>query len=75
MGKLPLIAGYKDHKTICYLVADVWLTFERYHILETRPHWDRDRRIRHARILIADVLDEQQHQHIILVLAGIHAAA
>lgn len=25
--------------------------------------------------LVAHVLDEQQHQHIILVLAGVHAAA
>ena len=75
MGKLLLIAGYKDHKTICYLVANVGLDLQRYHILETRSRWDSDRRIRHTRVFVADVLDEQQHQHIILVLAGIHAAA
>jgi len=50
------------------LVADVGLALQRHHILETRPRGYRDRRIRHARILIADVLDEQQHQHIILIL-------
>jgi hypothetical protein len=28
-----------------------------------------------AGVLVADVLDEQQHQDVILVLAGVHAAA
>ena len=51
------------------------LSFQRNHILETRPRRDRDRRRRNTRILIADVLDEQQHQHIILILRCIHPAA
>ena len=57
------------------LVADVGLALQRDHVLEAGAFGDRDRRIGHASILVADVLDEQQHQDIILVLAGIHAAA
>jgi hypothetical protein len=34
-----------------------------------------DRREGLAGVLVADVFDEQQHQHVVLVLAGIHAAA
>ena len=57
------------------LVADVGLALQRHHILEAGSRWDSDRRIRHPRILVADVLDEQQHQHIILILRRIHPAA
>ena len=32
-------------------------------------------RIRLAGVLVADVLDEQQDQDVVLVLAGVHAAA
>ena len=34
-----------------------------------------DQRVRLPGILVGDVFDEQQDQHIVLVLGGIHAAA
>ena len=40
------------------LVTDVGLALQRNHILETRTCRDRDRRIRHTRIFVADVFDE-----------------
>ena len=56
------------------LVADVRLALERDHVLETGTGRDRDFCVWRARIFVADVLDEQHHQHVVLVLAGIHAA-
>lgn len=57
------------------IVPDGRLAFERHHVLETRTRRDGDRRKRLPGVFVADVFDEQHHQHIILVLAGIHAAA
>ena len=57
------------------LVADVALTLEGDHILEAGTGRDHNRREGQARILIADVLDEQQDKDVILVLAGVHTAA
>ena len=51
------------------------LAFQSDHILETGALWNSNRRIRLAGIFIADVFDEQQDEHIILVLRSIHAAA
>ena len=44
------------------------------HVLETGPVGNGDRRIGNAGILVADVFDEQQDQHVVLVLAGVHPA-
>ena len=44
------------------------------HVREAGPFRDRDRGIRDARVFITDVFHEQQHENIVLVLAGIHAA-
>lgn len=55
------------------LVANLAVTLEGDHIFEACTWWNGDWRIRHASIFVADVFDEQQHQHIILVLAGVHA--
>ena len=43
--------------------------------LKLAPFGIVDRRIRHAGVFVADVLDEQQDQDVVLVLAGVHAAA
>ena len=59
------------------LVADVALALERDHVLEARALGDRDRRgeVVAVAVLVGDVLDEQHEQDVVLVLAGIHAAA
>ena len=57
------------------LVADVGLALERDHVLEAGALGNRDRRVRYVGVFVADVFDEQHHKHVILVLAGIHAAA
>ncbi len=50
---------------------------EREHVLEARALGDRDRRgeVVAVAVLVGDVLDEQHEQDVVLVLAGIHAAA
>ena len=57
------------------LIADITGALESDHVLEARARRDRDRRERLPRVLVADVLDEQQNQDVILVLAGIHPPA
>jgi hypothetical protein len=57
------------------LVADVALALEGHHVLETGAGRNGDFGKRLVLVLVTDVLDEQQHQHVILVLAGVHAAA
>ena len=58
------------------LVSDIWLALEGDHVLEARPPRDRHRRSEVVRVsvLVGDVFDEQHEQHVVLVLAGIHAA-
>ena len=51
------------------------LALERDHVLEAGALGDRDRGERHVGVLVADVLDEQQDEDVVLVLAGVHAAA
>ena len=59
------------------LVADVALAAELEHVLEARALGDRDRRgeVGAVAVLVGDVLDEQHEQDVVLVLAGVHAAA
>jgi hypothetical protein len=57
------------------LVADVTLALQRHHVVEAGTFRHGDRRKRHPGVLVADVLDEQQHEDVVLVLAGVHAAA
>ena len=59
------------------LVADVALAAQIEHVLEARALGDRDRRgeVGAVAVLVGDVLDEQHEQDVVLVLAGIHAAA
>ena len=58
------------------LVADVGLALQRHHVLETGAQRDDHRRgkVVTVAVLVADVLDEQHEQDIVLVLAGIHPA-
>ena len=57
------------------LVADVGLALERDHVGKARARRDGDGRVGLARVAITDVFHEQQDENVILVLAGIHAAA
>ena len=59
------------------LVADVALAAQREHVREARALGDRDRRgeVGAVTVLVGDVLDEQDEQDVVLVLAGVHAAA
>jgi len=58
-------------------VADVGLALERHHVLEgcARRNDHRRGKVVAVTVLVADVLDEQHEQHVVLVLAGVHAAA
>ena len=59
------------------LVADVALALEGDHVLEAGTLGDSDGRceVVAVAVLVGDVLDEQHEQDVVLVLAGIHAAA
>jgi hypothetical protein len=67
--------GQRGDDPLVDLVADVALPLEGDHVLEAGTLGDRDRREGHAGVFVADVFDEQQDQHVVLVLAGIHAAS
>jgi hypothetical protein len=58
-------------------IADVRIPLERHHVLEACALRNGDRRLKivTVTILVRDVLDEQHEQDVVLVLAGIHAAA
>ena len=57
------------------LVANVRGALERHHVGKAGTCRNGDGREGLTGVLVADVFDEQQHQHIVFVLAGIHAAA
>ena len=67
--------GQRRDDLLVDLVADVALALERDHVLEARAFGNGDRRERLAGVFVADVFDEQQDEDVVLVLAGIHAAA
>ena len=67
--------GQRGDDLLVDLVADVGLALEGDHVLEAGARRDRDRRVGLAGVLVADVLDEQQDEDVVLVLAGVHAAA
>ena len=71
----PVGISQRPDDLLVYLVANVRLTLECNHIREAGTIRNSDRRIRHSGIFVADVFDEQQHQHVILILAGIHPPA
>ncbi len=55
-------------------IADVALALEGDHVLETCAFGYDDRRVLNTSVLVADILDEQQYEDVVLVLAGIHAS-
>ena len=57
------------------LVADIALALERHHVGKTRAGRYGDRRKGLTGVFVADVFDEKKHQHVVLVLASVHAAA
>lgn len=57
------------------LVANVGRTLQSHHVCKAGSSRDGDWGVRLTSVLVADVLHEQQNQHVILVLAGIHAAS
>lgn len=65
----------RAHDALVDLVANVGAALERHHVGKAGTSRDGDGREGLPGVLVADVFDEQQHQHVILVLAGIHAAA
>ena len=57
------------------LVADVGLALEGHHVGKARALRDGDRGVGLACVTVADVLHEQQHEDVVLVLRGVHAPA
>jgi len=57
------------------LVANVGLALEGHHVGKAGASGNLDWCEGLAGEFVADVLDEQQDQHVVLVLAGVHAAA
>ena len=58
-------------------IADIAVTFERNHILKAGALWNHNgrRKVFGVPIFIGNIFYEQHKQHIVLVLAGIHATA
>lgn len=57
------------------LVANVGLAFQGDHVGKAGALRNGDRRVRLASVSIADVFHEKEDEHVVLVLARIHAAA
>ena len=55
-------------------VADIARALEAEHVFEASAGRDGDRRVGLAGVFVADVLDEQQNEDVVLVLTGVHAA-
>ena len=56
-------------------VADLLVALQLRHVGEAAAGGHFDRRVGIAGVLVRDVLHEQQGQHVVLVLRGVHAAA
>src|SRR6266705_803699 len=63
-----LAVGQRGDDLLVDLVADVALALEGDHVLEAGSGRDRDRGVGLADVLVADVLNEQQHEDVVLVL-------
>jgi hypothetical protein len=75
MSESLLAAASGGDDLLVDLVANVGLIFEGNHIGEAGPLGNGDRGEGLPCVLVADVLDEQQDENVVLVLAGVHAAA
>ena len=67
--------GQRPEDVFVDLIADVALALERDHILEAGAVGNRNGREGLTGVFVTDVLHEQQHEDVILVLAGVHTAA
>jgi hypothetical protein len=67
--------GVRTEDLLVDLVAEVRFALEGNHVRKAGALRDDNRRIRLTGEFVADVFHEQQNQDVILVLAGIHAAA
>ena len=67
--------GQRGDDLLVDLVADIARALEAEHVFEAGAGRDGDRREGLADVFVADVLDEQQDQDVVLVLTGVHAAA
>ena len=74
VGQLVGICQWRDDLFVD-LVTDVALALERDHVFEACAFGNGNRCKRLTGVFVADVFDEQQDQDVVLVLAGIHAAA
>ena len=68
-------AGQRRDDPLVDLDADIARPLERDHVLEACNCSDGDRHVRHTGVFVADVLDKEQDEDIVLVLVGVHAAA
>ena len=57
------------------LVADLLVALQGEHVLEATTFRHFNQRIGLTGVFVGDIFDEQQNQHIVLVLRGVHAAA
>lgn len=75
LRQLLIGGGERCDDLLVDLIADVGLSLERDHRREAGSIENGDRRIGPDFVLVADVLDEQQREDIVLVLAGVHPPA
>jgi hypothetical protein len=55
--------------------VDVEVAFEGDHVFEACAFGDRDGGVVHAGVFVADIFDEEEDEDVVLVLAGVPAAA
>src|SRR5208283_784694 len=67
--------GQRGDDLLVDLVANVGLALEGDHVFEAGTWRDGDWGVGHASVFVTYVLDKQQDEDVVLVLAGIHAAA
>ncbi len=71
----PVLLRERAKDAFVDLVTNVGLALEGDHVLEAGSFRDGDERVVAAGVLVADVFDEEEHEHVVLVLAGVHASA
>ena len=57
------------------LVADLLVPFQGHHVGKARSFRHVEQHVFPAAVLVGDVFDEEQYQHVVLVLRSVHAAA
>ena len=66
--------GQRGDDLLVDLVADITLSLQGDHVSKARAVRNGDRRVRHSRVFVTDILDEQQNEDVVLVLTGVHAS-